>query len=944
MSEQITKLTPNRDLQAYFLTPSAVAAMSSATSTGFVLSGKWRQQFDWAVVEWNRDNVFEHPSLRNLPDGDLSGLTLTYQEERVACIPFASNLYPVVDWHRVRLWVAEADGSETVYYVTLYDKAIPLSGSVRPASGTMTLVASPGSNRAGLALSEEHYYFQGSGSDNLTEVAAGIAAAINSGSQRFTATSAGASVTVLCNGVNAELAITGSNGNRMSMYGFSENSVPVWQEPFALFSGGAFPNVYQVTLNFGSLQGTTDADANLQAIPTTNIRKVRWTWAADLQNNEFNQTEFQVIVSNWSVTGTNQLYSVAGPGSRRIEDTDSGTAYHGSWQLSTGNYSGSKIHVTSTPGDTCTITYTEASPHQVYLGLRRASVAPPINITIDNGPVLRTMLTLAGEDVLIRYPLGTISAGAHTITITHAGTTPPDNPSAQSLYFDFLEIAYPSNNLPDFPPNNQLALATDWDTYHSQSLPAERTAWLINKLGFTGRVNHYVGALWFYEIIRTGTQYASLTVELELLGTLAPNAVITFILAPDQNSLANGPYTEISHLVLLDDNNSTLAQAFAGLINVGSNLLWASASGNRLTLTARSMGVAGNNVGFALYAANTGFVVTQSSTALSGGIDGAPYELDSTNSLNSTLMAATAFWRTDLTLPQLNRAARDWHAAYFAAIKSYGMDAVASFSTELMNADPSLSVGMAQRYFDGTPVVLNTPSIQTNFSPTALSYWRPVYLHVAGLQNTAGLVPYLQAGEVQWWYFPSTNVSMPFYDAYTQRQFTAQYGVSLQDIVTNAADPTAYPNEVAFLPTLIGAYTAAIRSALQAAYPGCRFEVLYPTDTNNTPLNMLINYPSADWTPANLTCLKTESFGFTGSYNLVNCTMSMSTSAAKGFPNSQRAHLVGIGDAWSAWLKEADIAQSQGLETVVLFALDQYCLIGYPPPPFVNSTSSSRQG
>ncbi len=70
----------------------------------------------------------------------------------------------------------------------------------------------------------------------------------------------------------------------------------------------------------------------------------------------------------------------------------------------------------------------------------------------------------------------------------------------------------------------------------------------------------------------------------------------------------------------------------------------------------------------------------------------------------------------------------------------------------------------------------------------------------------------------------------------------------------------------------------------------------------------------------------------------------MNTSAAKGFPNSQRSHLVGISDAWSAWLKEVDIAESQGLETVVLFALDQYCLIGYPPPPFVNSTSSSRQG
>jgi hypothetical protein len=185
---------------------------------------------------------------------------------------------------------------------------------------------------------------------------------------------------------------------------------------------------------------------------------------------------------------------------------------------------------------------------------------------------------------------------------------------------------------------------------------------------------------------------------------------------------------------------------------------------------------------------------------------------------------------------------------------------------------------------------------------------------------------------------------MPFYDAYTQQQFSAAYGAPMQEITSNTSDPSSYPNEVAFLPTLIGAYTAALRSALQTAYPGCRFEVLYPTDVNNFALNTLINYPSTDWTPANLTCLKTESFGFTGSYDLVSCTMSMNTSTAKGFPNSRRAHLIGISDAWSAWLKEADIAQSQGLETVVLFALDQYCLIGYPPPPFVNSTSSSRQG
>lgn len=945
MSEQIYKLTPNRDLQAYFLTPSAIAALSSATELGFVLSGKWRQQFDWAVVEWNRDNVFEHPSLRNLPDGDLSGLTLTYNEERNGCIPFQSNIYAVVAWNSLRIWAANPDGSETVYYVLLSpDHAAPVSGSSTPASATMTLIASPGGNHVGLAFSEEHYYFQGNGSEDLPTVAAGIAAAINTnGSTRFTATSSGASVTVYCNGVDAEVAIQGSNGNRVSMYGFCAGGLSVWQEPGAAFSGGAFPSVYQVSFDFGNLMGTTDNDSTPQPVPTSNVRKLRWTWAADLQNNEFVQTEFQVVISGWSVSGSNRLYSVAGPGSRRIEDSDGGVVYQGNWQLQTGNYSGSKIHVTSTPGDSCTISYSETAPHSLYLGLRRTSGAPPVTIQIDNDRPIQTTLTLAGEDVLIRYPLGSVAAGSHVVTLTHAGTLPAAASDAQSLFFDFLEVAYPTNDLPDFTPNSGLALATDWDTYHSQSLPAERTAWLINKLGFVGRVNHYVGALWFYEIVRTGTVYASLSVSMQLTEPVAPNAQITFALAADQTSLVSGPYTEITHLVLPDDDNSTIAQAFAGLINAGSNLVWATAIDNQLTLTARAMGIAGNNIGFGLLSSNTGFSVTQS-TALSGGIDGEPYDLDPTNTLNSTLMATADFWRTDTTLPQLNRAARDWHAAYFAALKSYGMDVVASFSTELLNADPSLSSGLAQRYFDGTPVVLNTPSIQTNFSPTTLAYWTRLYLNIAALQSAAGLVPYLQSGEVQWWYTPLTGVSMPFYDAYTQNQFLATYGVAIQDITSNYSDPTSYPNEVAFLPTLIGTYTAAIRSSLQAAYPGCRFEVLYPTDVNDTPLNTLINYPNSDWTPSNLTCLKTESFTFTGNYDLVSCTWSMNTSASKGFPNSQRAHLVGISDAWSAWIKEVNIAQSEGLETIVLFALDQYCLIGYAPPPFVNFSSSSRQG
>src|SRR6202023_4288355 len=119
MPETLQKLQADRDLQCYFFEPSAVAALSATSATGYTVSGTWRQQFDWAVIEWNRDNVFEHPAFRSLPDGDLSGLTLTYDETRDNCIPLDSVLYPTVDWPSLRVWATPAGGTETIYYVPL---------------------------------------------------------------------------------------------------------------------------------------------------------------------------------------------------------------------------------------------------------------------------------------------------------------------------------------------------------------------------------------------------------------------------------------------------------------------------------------------------------------------------------------------------------------------------------------------------------------------------------------------------------------------------------------------------------------------------------------------------------------------------------------------------------------------------------------------------------
>ncbi len=936
MPEQLSKLTPNRDLQCYFLTPSAIAAMSQSSDTGFTVSGKWRQQFDWAVVEWNRDNTFEHPSLRYLPDGDLSGLTLTYTEQRQGCIPIESNLNPIVDWNNLRIWATPPGGTEQVYTVPIESLATSIAGDYVASSATMTVAASPGvGNRIGLAMLEQHYYYIVADGDALADIAAGVANNINQVSANLTtpdfiASSNASSVIISWSPKSVNYWHLGANGNRVTVYGFAEGSAHLWQQPAVYFTGGQFPTSYAINIDFGALKSTNK-------IPTDNVRKLRWTWAADLQPATFEQTEFEVQISNWNVTGQNRSFYVAGPGSRRIENDGPGVSYVGAWNVESGNYSGSTIQWTQTTNDQCTITYQEATQHQLYLGTRLLTAGANIAVTID-GQVLPTLSTLSlnGEDVLVRSALGTLAAGSHTIVLQHKG------PTGNLLYFDFLEIAYPSANLPDFA-QNALSLATDWDTYHSQSLPAERTVWMIQKLGFNGRLNHYAGALWFYEIVRPQTQYAAVTLTfIEQSYTGSPTVVLDITPAPTAGS-PNPPATPISHLVLVDDTPATVAQAFAGLINTGVNVAWASASGNQLTLTARAMGQDGNGIGAQLDPTSAGYTL-EGGTSLTGGVYGAAYNLDTTNSLNQTLIATADYWRTDLSAsPSINRAARDWHLAYFQALQGYGIDVVTSFSTELLNGDPNPATGIVQQYPDGTPVVLNTPAVQTNFSPASTAFWTQNYLQIASLQNTAGLQPYLQFGEIQWWYYPNA-AGMPFYDAYTTRQFQSTYGVPMQTISSNTSDPSAYPNEMIFLPGLIGSYTNLIRNAVLAQFPTARFEVLYPTDTNDTSLNQIVNFPGAAWTNSNLTCLKTESFTFTGANNLDQSSYSIGVSAAKGFPTSQRSHLVGISSAWNAWGKEVDLAQAAGLESIVLFALDQYCLIAYPQPPFVNTNRAVRQG
>jgi hypothetical protein len=732
MPDTLQKLRPDRDLQCYFLQPTAVAALNATSPTGFTVSGSWREQFDWAVIEWNRDNTFEHPLFRNLPDGDLSGVTLTYQETRQNCIPIDSNLFATVDWPSLRIW-AESGGSETLYYVPLAAHATPITGSYVSATAIFTLQGTVTTNDyIELAWSGEHYTYQILGTDTIETAAAAVANAIHTFSTTMEAAVSGAQITLTYTGA------VGANGNRIGVYGnVSGAQTESWEPGFQQLSGGASPTGWQITLNFSSLE-----DVNRVTIPTNAVRKMRWTYSADLQAGSYERTEFEVSVSNWTVSGSNLGYQVAGPGSMRVEDTSSEAVYTGSWTNSVGNFSGGTITSTTTPGDKVSCTYRASQTHELYLGTCLIFDGTEVTVAIDSNPPVSLDLLLAGEDVLVRILLGSFSGlDAHTITITHAGA------AGTYFYFDFLEMAVPTPNLPVLAAVTTMTLATDWDTEQSSALAPERTAWMIQALGFAGRTNHYAGALLFYELVPQGYSYASATVE--FAGTPSESAVTTISIG-----VSGSTPTAIQHLNLIGDTAISIAKAFELLINSGYTAIWAQASGNVLTIWARAIGTAGNanTLSTSEDPASGDFTITVSGATLAGGVDGS--------------------WLTDLTVvPRMNRAARDWSTSFFEALAGYGIAATASFSMELGNGDPSTAAGIAQRYPSGNAVTVSTPALQTNFSPTSTAFWQQVYLDMATLLSGAGQIPYLQFGEVQWWYSPDDGSGMPYYDAYTTSTF-----------------------------------------------------------------------------------------------------------------------------------------------------------------------------
>ncbi len=102
---------------------------------------------------------------------------------------------------------------------------------------------------------------------------------------------------------------------------------------------------------------------------------------------------------------------------------------------------------------------------------------------------------------------------------------------------------------------------------------------MIDSLGFTGRQNHYVGALWFYELVRTGHSYATATVT--FAGTPAFGSTHDSDARAIRRERVDIPLTKLLHQGMTAE---MVALAFANELNRGYTGVWASAAGDVLTI------------------------------------------------------------------------------------------------------------------------------------------------------------------------------------------------------------------------------------------------------------------------------------------------------------------------------------------------------------------------
>ncbi len=695
----------------------------------------------------------------------------------------------------------------------------------------------------------------------------------------------------------------GHDGNLIQIYSLSKTGTLNFDQPTYQLSGGSSNVTWNITIDFTS--------------PIDSLRQCWLTFAPALTTGAYVATEWTATFSNWQLTGptATQQLQVAGPGSIRIEQSDTACTYTGTWAQESGFFSKYFANVTSDSTASVTIAYVCQFTHDLWIGTSLYSDRANASVNIDGDTATLVCQLATDTAIATRRQVKTgIAPGRHTVRIA---------PSTSGFfYFNFLEAVVASTAPAALTPRTGISPALDFDTNHSYQLPPARLMWMMDQLGYAGPMNEYLGVFWWN--------------ERKQIGATLSTAVITIggTFSGGESVLMTVNATPIGKSVFPEDTPSTIALHFAALINGEFVGLWASATGPVLTITGRSAGP-----DYTVTITDLSVVPpTGGTTAGTATLTTAPQP------------GADGTWAIDDTIsPPINRAVRDWHADLYAQCAARSREIVTSCSMELVNPPAS---GYAAMFPDGTPVTTNTDfgglfSTQCAVGAAkVLAYQKAVYRCIAGMQSAAGLTPCLQYGEFLWWYTAQTGGGMGFYDPETTAAALTSLGRALHVFTGQNDDPTINSSaDATFLRNRLRDHVAALVADIRGACPTAICELLWPYDVNypttvpgstmGGQLNYFVNLP-VEWqtqSTSGLDRMKVEALSFvTGLRNLDLARQAIELFPGFGWPVNRVRYLAPTFGSACPWVRELTLAVGAGLTTNNLWAFDHVCLFNLQVP------------
>ncbi|MDZ4802858.1 MAG: hypothetical protein SGI92_32255, partial [Bryobacteraceae bacterium] len=564
-AQKIYKLQPNRTLALRgFDGLGASAALHSATTSSFTVSGNFRDPADFAVlILHDADNFYEHPRLKHLPDFTFDGLTLAFDVRYTGLMPLDSPKYPTIDWPCLN--AIRTDGTSARIRLADHATAVP-PGSRVAATATFTVQAAAIQQYDRLTLWYGNLAFDYIAPSPAPPDAATVAEALASAINATNWTAAGSLIPLTATAAGAEIRLTaatpGSDGNMLAMYATWKNERLRTSDAVAQFSGGNTGHTLRITLDFTAL----------------NLKQVRLMWltfAPELANGSaYTGADWEARFTSWTLTGPEETrrLRVAGPNSVRIEENDSWCTWSGPWDLEQGFFSGGYAKKAANSAARLRVKYACNVAHDLYLGTTLFAGAGSTSPTLDGFalPALNCALN-ADAPVNTRRLLKTsVAAGEHVLELTAF----PD------FRFDFLEAAVPSDIPAPLAVMTGVSPALDYSTDHTYKLPPARIHWIFDQLGFTAPMNEYIGVFWWNQRKRENARFGQVAVRFG--GTFESGDAIYFRFGTGAATLTFGKS------VFPSDTPATIARHFALFLNGTSVGVWAQHSGDTVTITSRS--------------------------------------------------------------------------------------------------------------------------------------------------------------------------------------------------------------------------------------------------------------------------------------------------------------------------------------------------------------------